>query len=92
MISYLELMKYIAKVDVSLKSGHINSEGETIEHLLKELGYQVEKTDVSKVYTILLQAPSAVEAKVKAQEISERLLANPAKDNYIINVVEAVDQ
>ena len=81
-------MKYVVKVEVSLKSGHINSEGETTTRLLKELGYIVEKADVSKVYTIFLQASSIVEAEEKAKEMSERLLANPAKDNYIISVVE----
>ena len=81
-------MKYVAKVEVSLKSGHINSEGETTARLLKELGYTVEKVDVSKVYTIFLQASSIAEAEEKAKEMSERLLANTAKDNYVISVVE----
>jgi phosphoribosylformylglycinamidine synthase len=81
-------MKYVAKIEVSLKSGHINSEGEATARLLNELGYQVEKVDVSKVYTITLQASSLAEAKMKAEQISERLLANPAKDNYLISVVD----
>jgi phosphoribosylformylglycinamidine synthase PurS subunit len=81
-------MKYFAKIEVSLKLEHINTEGETTAHLLKELEYPVEKVDVSKVYTIALQASSIAEAKIQAEEISKRLLANPAKDNYAISVVE----
>ncbi len=81
-------MKYAAKIEVSLKTGHSNPEGETTAHLLKELGYQVEKVDVSKVYTVMLEASSPSEAKAKAEEMSKRLLANPTKDNYTISVVE----
>ncbi|XHH07932.1 MAG: phosphoribosylformylglycinamidine synthase subunit PurS [Candidatus Bathyarchaeia archaeon] len=81
-------MKYAAKIEVSLKKGHSNPEGETTTHLLKELGYKVEKVDVSKVYTVTLEAASPVEAKAKAEEMSKRLLANPTKDNYTVTVVE----
>jgi phosphoribosylformylglycinamidine synthase len=81
-------MKYSAKIEVSLKPGHSNPEGETTAHLLKELGYKVETVDVSKVYTITLEASSVKEAKAKAEEMSKRLLANPTKDNYIIIIEE----
>lgn len=81
-------MKYAAKIEVSLKPGHSNPEGETTAHLLKELAYQVEKVDVSKLYTVTLEAASLDEAKAKAEEMSKRLLANPTKDNYTISVVE----
>ena len=84
----LRLMKYAAKIEVSLKPGHSNPEGETTQRLLIELGYKVSAVDVSKVYTVNLQAATLVEAKAKAEEMSKRLLANPTKDNYTINVVE----
>ncbi len=81
-------MKYAAKIEVSLKPGHSNPEGETTARLLIELGYRVEAVDVSKVYTVFLEATSPAEAKAKAEEMSKRLLANPTKDNYTISVVE----
>lgn len=81
-------MKYAAKIEVSLKPGHSNPEGETTSRLLKELGYLVKAVDVSKVYTVLLDAQTLKEVKAKAEEMSKRLLANPTKDNYTINVVE----
>jgi phosphoribosylformylglycinamidine synthase PurS subunit len=81
-------MKYRAKIEVSLKQGHSNPEGETTAHLLKELGYKVQTVDVSKLYTITLEAANPKEAKTKAEEMSKRLLANPTKDNYTINVDE----
>ena len=82
-------MKYAAKIEVSLKPGHSNPEGETTSRLLMELGYSVEAVDVSKVYTVHLDAASLTEAKAKAEEMSKRLLANQTKDNYTISVVEA---
>jgi phosphoribosylformylglycinamidine synthase len=81
-------MKYRAKIEVSLKPGHSNPEGETTARLLKELGYKVEAVDVSKVYTVNLEAPTVKEARAKAEEMSKRLLANPTKDNYTIIVEE----
>jgi len=81
-------MKYCAKIEVSLKPGHSNPEGETTAHLLVELGYKVEAVEVSKVYSINLEAANISDAKLKAEEMSKRLLANPTKDNYTITVEE----
>jgi phosphoribosylformylglycinamidine synthase subunit PurS len=81
-------MKYAAKIEVGLKPGHSNPEGETTQRLLIELGYKVSAVEVSKVYIVNLQATTPVEAKAKAEEMSKRLLANPTKDNYTISVVE----
>jgi len=81
-------MKYRAKIEVSLKPGHSNPEGETTAHLLKELGYKVETVDVSKAYTVTLEASSVKDANAKAEDMSKRLLANPTKDNYTISVEE----
>ncbi len=81
-------MKYRAKVEVSLKPGHSDPEGETITRLLKELGYDVSSSNVSKVYSIVLEAQSAKDARAKAEEISRRVLANPTKDTYTISVEE----
>jgi phosphoribosylformylglycinamidine synthase subunit PurS len=81
-------MQYRAKIEVSLKPGHSNPEGETTARLLKELGYKVETVDVSKLYTVTLQSSTLKEAKAKAEEMSKRLLANPTKDNYSISVEE----
>ncbi len=81
-------MKYRAKIEVTLKPGHSDPEGETTARLLKELGYKVDTVDVSKLYTVNLEAPTIKEAKANAEEMSKRLLANPTKDNYTISVDE----
>ena len=81
-------MKYTARIEVSLKPGHSDPEGETAARLLRELGYAVNAVNVSKVYTILLEAQTLREAKAKAEEMCKRLLANPTKDNYTITIEE----
>ena len=81
-------MKYRAKVEVSLKPGHSDPEGETASRLLKELGYAVDSVNVSKMYIVIIESYTAEEAKSKAEEMAKRLLANPTKDNYTISVGE----
>ncbi|MGQ9506809.1 MAG: phosphoribosylformylglycinamidine synthase subunit PurS [Candidatus Bathycorpusculaceae bacterium] len=79
-------MKYRLKIEVGLKPGHSNPEGETTARLLRELGYRVETVNVSKVFTAILEAKSRREAEAKADEMCRRLLANPTKDDYVIMV------
>ncbi|MEM4703486.1 MAG: phosphoribosylformylglycinamidine synthase subunit PurS [Candidatus Bathyarchaeia archaeon] len=81
-------MKHHLRIEVRLKSGHSDPEGETTAHLLKELGYAVETVEVSKVYRIVLEAKSRKEAEDEAEEICKRLLANPTKDNFFIEFEE----
>jgi len=81
-------MKYRAKIEVTLKPGHSDPEGETVSRLLKELGYMVGSVNVSKVYNIVLEAQTPKEARAKTEDMSKRLLANPTKDNYTIAIEE----
>ena len=81
-------MKYRAKIEVSLKPGHSDPEGETTAYLLKELGYSVNMVNVSKTFTINFEAETRKEAKAKAEDMCKRLLANPTKDNYTIFLEE----
>jgi phosphoribosylformylglycinamidine synthase len=77
-------MKYRLKIEVRLKPGHSDPEGETAAHLLRELGYGVESVGVGKVYSVILEAGSHKEAEAKAEEMCKRLLANPTKDDYSV--------
>ena len=81
-------MKWRLRIEVSLKPGHSDPEGETTAQLLKELGYRTDSVDVSKDYTVILQAATKKEAETKAEEMCKRLLANPTKDNYSIAIEE----
>jgi phosphoribosylformylglycinamidine synthase len=79
-------MRYRLKIEVILKPGHSDPEGETTANLLKELGYKVKTANVSKIYNVILNAGSKEEAETKAEEMCKRLLANPTKDDYTIMV------
>lgn len=79
-------MKYRAKVEISLKPGISDPEGEASAESLRDLGYQVSGVSVSKVYYVYLDADSMKEVYERTDEMCKRLLANPVKDNYEIHV------
>ncbi len=81
-------MQYVARVEVGLKPGHSDPEGETTKDSLVELNYTVESVKVSKVYELHIEASSLDAAKKKVDEMCRRLLANPVKDNYTIRIEE----
>ncbi len=81
-------MEYQVEVEVSLKSGYSDPEGETTRKALIELKYPVSVVKVSKVYSLHLEASSSKDARQKVDEICRRLLANPVKDNYKFKLEE----
>lgn len=81
-------MMYRAKIEVSLKRGHSDPEGEMTGQSLRELEYSVESVSVSKVYTVRFEANSREEAEKQVEEICRRLLANPTKDDYRFEIEE----
>ena len=81
-------MLYKARVEISLKPGHSDPEGETTAHSLKELAYPVKQVGVSKVYTIVLEAETKHNASTQIEEMCKLLLANPTKDDYQYQVEE----
>jgi len=81
-------MRFHLTIEVTLKLGHSDPEGETTARLLKELGYNIEKVSVGKLYNVIIEAQSKKEAEEKADEMCKRLLANPTKDSYSIKVEE----
>jgi phosphoribosylformylglycinamidine synthase PurS subunit len=82
-------MRYLAKVEVRLKPGFSDPEGDTARRSLKGLQYPVEAVNVSKVYYIVLDATSKEDAKMISDEMCKRLLANPTRDNYGIQIEES---
>jgi phosphoribosylformylglycinamidine synthase len=79
-------MKYVVKVEINLKPGLSDPEGETSAESLRDLGFNVSEVSVGKIYYIQLDANSIEEAYKYADEICKKLLANPVKDNYKIEV------
>ncbi len=60
-------MRYRLRIEICLKPGHSDPEGETTARLLKELGFNVESVGVSKVYTVILNADSKRSAELRAR-------------------------
>lgn len=81
-------MLYEARVEVGLKPGHSDPEGETTAHSLKELTYPIKEVKISKTYTITLEANSHNAATIIIEEICKRMLANPTKDSFNFKVAE----
>jgi len=81
-------MMYRAKIEVSLKPGYSDPEGETTRQSLRELKYSVATVSVSKVYEVYFEANSRKEAEKQVEEMCRRLLVNPTKDNYQFEIEE----
>jgi len=81
-------MKYRAHIEVRLKPGHSDPEGDTAAKSLRGLKYAVERVHVVKVYEVTLDADSLQRAEAAVDEMCRRLLANPIKDLYRFDVVE----
>ncbi|MCS7119769.1 MAG: phosphoribosylformylglycinamidine synthase subunit PurS [Nitrososphaerota archaeon] len=76
-------------MEVNLKPGHSDPEGETTRESLLELKYPVKAVRVGKVYEIVVEASSLSEAEKIVEEMCLRLLANPVKDDFNFRIEEA---
>ena len=81
-----ESMRCRAKVEVALKPGYSDPEGDAAKRALRELQYAVESVMVSKVYRMVLDADSVEAAKEIVEEMCRRLLANPTRDDFKIQI------
>jgi phosphoribosylformylglycinamidine synthase PurS subunit len=79
---------YRSRIEVSLKLGHSDPEGEMTTQSLKELKFSVKKVNVSKVYTIIFEADNRKKAEQIVQKMCRKLLANPIKDNFTYKIEE----
>jgi len=79
-------MKFKARAEVKLKPGFFDPEGEATKGALNDLGYRVHGVRVSKVYYIDFEASSQDDAERLVDEMCRRLLANPTKDVYEVEV------
>ncbi|MEZ4532927.1 MAG: phosphoribosylformylglycinamidine synthase subunit PurS [Thermomicrobiales bacterium] len=70
------------------KAGVNDPEGEAIRGGLHSLGYSgVERVRAGKHYRLRLDAPAADAARATAEEMAEKLLANPVIQTYVIESV-----
>ena len=81
-------MRYKAFVYVTLKSGYSDPEGETTANALIGLGYKVISVRSSKAYEVIFEASNKNNAESLINEMCRRLLTNPTKDDYRIELSE----
>lgn len=80
-------MSYLARVDVMLKPGISDPQGQTIERALPVLGYEgVTGVRVGKRIQLEVEATTPAEAKSKVEQMCERLLANPVIESYQVSI------
>jgi phosphoribosylformylglycinamidine synthase subunit PurS len=81
------MTKFEAVVNVLLKPGISDPQGQTIERALPALGYEgVEGVRVGKHIELSVEASSEEEARARIQEMCERLRANPVSEFYEVTV------
>ena len=74
-------------MNVTLKPGIADPQGQTIERALPALGYEgVSDVRVGKLIELQVDAGTPEEAKSKVEEMCKRLLANPVIESYEVSV------
>jgi phosphoribosylformylglycinamidine synthase PurS subunit len=74
-------------VDVMLKPGIADPQGQTIERALPALGYSgVTDIRVGKRIELTVEATDESDARDRIHEMCERLLANPVIESYEVSV------
>ncbi|WP_135827647.1 phosphoribosylformylglycinamidine synthase subunit PurS [Halorussus halobius] len=77
---------YTATVTVRLKQGVLDPEAETTQRALERLGFELESLRSADRFEVDLDAESADSAADRAEEMAERLLANPTIHDYEVAV------
>ncbi|MBO3808739.1 MAG: phosphoribosylformylglycinamidine synthase subunit PurS [Candidatus Brockarchaeota archaeon] len=75
------------KVEVRLKPGHFDPEGDVAAKSLRDLGFPVSTVKVGKVYILEVEVDDREEALRLAEDMCKKLLANPVKDDYSVEVL-----
>ena len=79
---------YTATVTVRLKRGVLDPEAETTQQALERLGFELSDLRSADRFEVDLEAADPDEAADRADEMAERLLANPTIHDYDVAVAE----
>ncbi len=79
-------MKFKARIEVRLRREQLDPESETVKKSLLDLGFQLSQVRTAKIYEMILDAASKKEAEASAKLMCARLLVNPTKDDYKLEV------
>lgn len=79
---------YTATVTVRPKQGVLDPEADTTRRALERLGFELQGLRSADRFEVDLEADSAAAARDRADEMAERLLANPTVHDYEVAVAE----
>jgi len=77
---------FTATVTVRLKHGVLDPEAETTQRSLERLGFELDDLRSADVFELDIDAEDAEAAAERAEEMAERLLANPTIHDYTVEV------
>jgi phosphoribosylformylglycinamidine synthase len=77
---------YTATVTVRLKRGVLDPEAETTQRALERLGFEVADLRSADLFELDVDADNADDARDRAEEMTERLLANPTIHDYEVDI------
>ncbi|WP_262180798.1 phosphoribosylformylglycinamidine synthase subunit PurS [Haloarcula laminariae] len=80
---------FTATVTVRLKRGVLDPEAETTQRSLERLGFELDDLRSADVFELDIEADGADAAADRAEEMAERLLANPTIHDYTVEVTQA---
>jgi phosphoribosylformylglycinamidine synthase len=76
-----------ARVEVTLKQGVLDPQGEAVRHALGALGFEgVGEVRVGKVIEVELAAGDAAAARAEVEAMCQKLLANTVIENYAVEI------
>ena len=77
---------FTATVEVRLKRGVLDPEAETTARALERLGFELDELRSADHFEVDMDAESADDARERATDMAERLLANPTIHDYDVSV------
>ncbi len=80
---------YKAKVQITLKKGVLDPQGEAIKGSLHSMDFfEVKDVRVGKLINLLLEGKNPDELENRVEAMCQRLLANPVIENYAFEIME----
>lgn len=83
-------MRFLAKVNVTLKEGVLDPQGDAVRKGLNSMGYQVQEARVGRLIELTLEGEDKEAARRHVEEMCRRLLANPVTEEFVIDSLEEV--
>jgi phosphoribosylformylglycinamidine synthase len=76
-----------ARVEVTLKPGVLDPQGEAVRHALGTLGFDgVGEVRIGKVIEVDLAATDAAAARAEVEAMCQKLLANTVIEDYAVEI------